>query len=133
MKTDYEIKTEVYKHIYGSSLHQEVNGVLTKTKRPKDSDKEDIVISVVANQNGQTQYVSLNVNIYVKDDLRNNQYEENTERTGQLSTLAAELLEIFIGPGYRVTLTSQHTYDTNAGEHVINNRLYYQQNNEADF
>ena len=62
MKTDQEIKQEVYDYIKGSVLEEAVNGVLTKRKRPLNSKKEDIVISVLANVNAQRQEAFVNVN-----------------------------------------------------------------------
>lgn len=47
MKSDIEIKDDIYKHIKGSLLEKVVNGKLCKaSKRPSNSDREDIVISI---------------------------------------------------------------------------------------
>ena len=45
MKSDIEIKDDIYKFIKGSALEKAVTGKLRKTRRPKDSNLEDIVIS----------------------------------------------------------------------------------------
>lgn len=133
MKTDQEIKEELFVHIKGSALEDAVTGVLTKRKRPLNSKKEDIIISVLANQNAQRQEAFVNVNIYVQDQnvKKNGQYEENGERLTDLSRLAADFFENFwIGPA-RVSLEEQRVFEVENGtEHVINNRLLYLIENE---
>lgn len=133
MKTDQEIKEEIFQFINGTELATEVSGVVTTRKRPLNSKNEDIIISVLANENAQRQQVLVNVNIYVQDQnvKKNGQYEENGERLGQLSRIAADVLEVFwIGPA-RIHLETQHTIDAgNDKEHVINNRLLYEIVNE---
>ena len=131
MRTDEDIKTDVFKFIKDSELHRAVNGKLSKRKRPKDSDKEDILISILANENGQVQIAYVNVNIYVKDVSVGGQNEEDTLRITTLSRLASELLGEFYGQEYCLTLLSQRVMDIpNAGEHVINNKVEYKTINE---
>lgn len=128
MKTDQEIKEEIFLHIKGSVLEEAVNGVLTKRKRPLNSKKEDIVISVLANQNAQRQEAYVNVNIYVPDQnvKENKQYEENGERLTQLSRIAADFLNVFWIGTARVSLEKQQVFEVaNDTEHVINNKLLY--------
>lgn len=45
MKSDIEIKDDIYQIIKGSTLEKAVTGKLKKTRRPANSNKEDIVIS----------------------------------------------------------------------------------------
>lgn len=131
MKNDEAIKTDIFKFIKGSPLHKAVTGVLNKRKRPKGSDKEDIIISVLANENGQVQIAYVNVNIYVKDVLVNNQPEEDTMRIDTLSDLATALLNEFYGPEFTLTLISQRVMEVpGADEHVINNKVEYKTINE---
>ena len=129
MKTDQEIKEEIFQFISGSRLADEVSGVVTTRKRPLNSKSEDVLISVLANVNEQRQQVIVNVNIYVQDQnvKKNGQYEEAGERLGYLSKIAADLMDVFwIGPA-RIHLQTQHTVDAgNDREHVINNRLLYE-------
>lgn len=128
MKTDQEIKQEVYDYIKGSVLEEAVSGVLTKRKRPLNSKKEDIVISVLANGNAQRQEAFVNVNIYVPDQnvKKNGQYEEDGERLEELEKLSADFLNVFwVGPA-RISLDTQRTLEVENGtEHVINNKLLY--------
>ncbi len=131
IKSDIEIKDDIYRFIKGSKLEKVVNGKLSKTKRPSESDKEDIVISVLENGTGQMQEAFVNVNIYVSDSNRNNQSEEATIRLRELCRLSYELLEVGRGEGYRFTLDKQRVLEVNGkNEHLINNKLLYQCNNE---
>ncbi|WP_455590871.1 hypothetical protein [Bacteroides sp.] len=131
MKSDIEIKDDVYKVIKDSALEKGVTGRISKTKRPVNSDKEDIVISILDNGKGQIQEVFVNVNIYVSDNFRDGQAEENSSRLRQLCKLAAELLEVQRGEDYRFTLDKQRVMEVNGkNEHFINNRLLFKQVNE---
>lgn len=131
MKTDEAIKTDVYKVIKKSDLMKEVTGVLKKTKRPHNSKKEDIVISILANEVAQIQEATVNVNIYVADITVDSQPEEDTVRLGKLCELAANLFEVFTGDGFRARLTSQRVFEVEGtNEHIINNRIEYKFLNE---
>ena len=131
MKTDIDIKDEMYKHIKGSALAKEVNGQLRKTLRPANSNKEDIVISMLSNVNGQIQEAYINVNVYVPDVLRDNQAEENTPRLRTLCKLSHDVLKVGYGASYRFVLESQRGLEAEGrDEHLINNRIIYKQCNE---
>ena len=131
MKSDIEIKDDIYQIIKGSTLEKAVTGKLKKTRRPANSNKEDIVISILENGSGQVQEAFVNVNIYVSDDVRDGQAEENSSRLRQLCKLATELLEVPRGEDYRFTLDKQRVMEVNGkNEHFINNKLLYKQVNE---
>ena len=133
MKSDILIKDDVYAHIKNSPLASAVTGKICKQGvRPKDSDKEDVVIAVIANLNGQIQEAAVNVNIYVADDIKNDgQNQEATIRLRELCRIASETLEVGRGDDFRFTLESQHVIEVpGTKEHVINNRLNYKQVNE---
>ena len=131
MKTDIDIKDDIYMFLKGSALAKMVNGKLSKTIRPTDSNKEDIVISVLANNNGQMQEAYVNVNIYVPDIMRKNQNEENSSRLRTLCKESSQLLEVGRGTDFRFVLESQRVLEVkDKDEHVINNKLLYKQNNE---
>lgn len=126
MKSDIDIKDDLYNYLKGSSLVKEVSGKLSKTVRPDKSNKEDIVISVLANVNSEIQESYVNVNIYVQDILRGEQYEEDTIRLRKLCKIASELLEVGRGDNYRFVLESQKVMEVNGkNEHFINNKLLY--------
>ena len=131
MKTDIEIKDDIYNYLKGSSLESAVTGGLYKRVRPTNSTSEDIVISVLANQNGQIQEAFINVNIYVADNWVEGQYEEDTIRCRTLCRIASELLEVGRGDGFRFSLDSQRVLKVEGrNEHFINNKLFYKQNNQ---
>ena len=131
MKSDIEIKEDIYQIIKGSALEKAVTGKLKKTRRPANSNKEDIVISILENGSGQVQEAFVNVNIYVSDDVRDGQAEENSSRLRQLCKLATELLEVQRREDYRFTLDKQRVMEVNGkNEHFINNKLLYKQVNE---
>jgi hypothetical protein len=132
MKSDIEIKTDVLKRIQGSELENTITGVVRKTgKRPHGSKNEDIVISMLANVNGQIQTASVNVNIYVAANVVDGQAEEATIRLQELCKLSADLFEVFRGKDFRATLREQRVLEVpNADEYVINNRIEYKHSNE---
>lgn len=131
MKSDEDIKQDVFEYIKGSELHQEISGELCKYKRERNSKKEDILISILANENGQMQDATVNVNIYVQDKRKQNDSEENGPRIKTLCRLASNLFDVFRGPGYRARLLSQRVFAVDgAEEHVINNKIEYKYLNE---
>lgn len=126
MKSDIDIKDDIYSYIEGTALSEIVTGKLSKTLRPSKSDKEDIVISILANVNTDIQQAYVNVNIYVSDLLRGEQYEENTIRLRELCDASKKLLEVGHGEGYRFTLEEQRVMEVQGkNEHFINNKLLY--------
>lgn len=133
MKSDIFIKDDVYALIKNSPLASTVTGKICKQGvRPKGSDKEDVVIAVVANLNGQIQEAVVNVNIYVADDIKSDgQNQEATIRLRELCRIASETLEVGSGEDFRFTLESQRVIEVaDTKEHVINNRIIYKHINE---
>lgn len=133
MKTDILIKDDMFRWIKASQLASAVTGKICKQGvRPKNSKLEDVVISVVANENGQIQEAVVNVNIYVMDDQKDDgQYQEASIRLRELCTIAADTLEVGHGDGFRFQLDSQRVLEVaDTHEHVINNRISYKFNNE---
>lgn len=131
MKTDIDIKDDIYLFIKGSVLESSVTGKLTKRNRPKGSYLEDIVISVLANQNGQIQEAFVNVNVYVHDVDVDGQFEEDTIRLRELCKVCESVLNLGRCSDFRFVLDSQRVMKVNGkNEHFINNRLRYMQCNE---
>jgi hypothetical protein len=135
MKNDEKIKDDLYAYVSTSALMtdqtKKVNGVLRKTLRPLDSENEDVVISILANQYGQVQESFINVNVYVKDVLRDGQYEENTARLRTLCDLCYEVFEHHCGTDYDFWLDTQRVFPVDGKhEHFINNKLLYKTINE---
>ncbi len=135
MISDIDVKDNLYRFIKGSELENAVTGVLSKTVRPKNSDKEDIVISVISNMSGQIQEVYANVNIYVKDlSIAKDgvsQNEMNVVRCRELCRLAFDLLEVGSGEDFRFFIESQRVIAVDdIQHHVINNKILYKQIND---
>lgn len=131
MRTDEEIKDDIFAAIKGSSLENEVSGKLSKKDRPINSNNEDIVISILANQNDQIQKASVNINIYVSDKAEKVgglvQYAENTIRLKLLSRMVFDLLENYVGQSFYLKVDSQRVLSVSGKqEHFINTKVYYQ-------
>jgi hypothetical protein len=133
MKNEFKIKTDIYHILKGSDLIKNVSGKLSKTVRPDSSNNEDVVISVLSDPGAvQIEEVYVNVNVYVPDVKRGNQYEENTLRLDQLCELSINALKSVIGNSFRVSLATQKTYEVpGKNEHFINNKVLYQICNEV--
>ena len=132
MRTDTEIKDGIFHYIKGTRLETAVTGQLLKTRRPKNSDKEDIVISVLANEGTQKQEAVVKVNIYVQDNTIDGQPEEDSIRCRELGNIAKEVLEVFRVDGARVAL-SRPPRSFEAEDipwHIVNCKLDYQLINE---
>ena len=126
MKTDVDIKDDLYMYIEGSELEQSITGKLDKTERPTNSSLEDIIISIDENENGGIQSALCTVNIYVQDLLRNDQYIENTIRLRELCAKAKALFEIAHYNDARFYLTSQRVKKVDGmNEHRIENKIIY--------
>lgn len=137
MKTDSEIKTDVYWMLTQSPIAEAVTGSVRKIDRIPDSTDEDIIISVLANDDPrQVQEAYVNVNIYVRDLQEKSSvevhYVEDTLRIESLSRIMADMFrEAYIGDTYRITLANQRVLAvSNTNEHCINTRLLYQQIND---
>ena len=138
MRTDNDIKDDVYLLLVSSRLKESVSGQILKVSRNPSSRKEDVIISVLANDNPrQVQEAFVNVNVYVADKKINANGEtylvEDTIRTKALARVMADMFETaYSGERYRLTLASQRVIAVDAThEHCINNRLLYQCVNEC--
>lgn len=132
IRTDIDIKDGIWEWVSGSSLAGMVSGSVYKDQRPLNSDKEDIIISVLArNAGSQIQEATVNVNVYIPDLRRGKEAVENTPRLREVSTTAAELFEYHHFGWGIYELASQEIIKVNGIDwHVINNRLRVRFNNE---
>lgn len=138
MKSDVDIKDDVWRVINKSALLKEVTGELKKTSiRPKGSRSEDIIISILANDTKQKQVAYVNVNIYVADDNIDGQNEEKTARLRKLCQMSFDLFDNVRGNDFRLSLTDPNfecgqrvIESAGTSEHVINNKVLYQIINE---
>lgn len=128
MKTKEEIIDDVADFIKTTALLEEVNGKLyTDEERPVNSKLEDVVISVLANNNGQTQRAIVNINIYFADQYRGNQYKKNRLRSAYLSRLCADIFEDDVHYNdFWLTLDEQNVIKIEpTHEHMVNNKIIY--------
>lgn len=137
MKSDIDIKDDIYKVILDTPLHLAVNGELSKRKRPHNSKKEDIVISILANETKQAQMAYVNVNVYVPDKNINGQMEEDSPRLQTLCEKSFSLFENVRGNDFRLSISDSKyecgqrvIEDSGSQCHIINNKLLYQIINE---
>ncbi|MDO4691897.1 MAG: hypothetical protein Q4A64_03380 [Porphyromonadaceae bacterium] len=131
MKTDIDLKKDIYDYIKSSDLVASVSGELLMVDRPDDSALEDIVISVLdSDASSDIQQAIINVNVYVVDDMTDEgQAIEASLRLMELSRLSHSALQVGQGnSGYRFELVSQRIIKVNGrDEHCINNRIIYKQ------
>ena len=130
MKNDERIKQDVQDYIFTTVIPEMVTGVVKKDRRPRNSRMEDVIISVLANENGQIQDATVNVNIYVADKPAGNQYDPDHERLDELADVCQSAFDVFRGDGFRASLLSQRITAVEENEHVITNKIAYKQNNE---
>mgnify|MGYP003293326818 CR=1 FL=1 len=150
MKTDIDIIDHVYEIVMNcTELFEDKAEVttglystnVTRHKRNPSSKTEDIVISVLSNDDpSEVQEAYVNVNVYVNDikvSLPNGDttgrvehYVDDSIRLRALCSLCSKLFALNIGSTYRITLASQRVIaDEESKQHFINNRLLFQQIN----
>lgn len=141
MKSDIEIQKFVRSKVINMALASSVSGKVCDRERPANSGKEDIVISVLANDGaGQMQTAFVNVNIYVSDIFNkvSKDWERDTRRCDTLCTLAKSLYSMHEGdflvvPGQSTpprVLSTGVEFEDGHTEHCISCRLYVKINNE---
>lgn len=115
-------------------------GIVSKLGRPEDSGREDMVISVLANEGcGQVQRAYVNVDVYVPD-IRTDEgrYVKDATRLDELCRKCEFLFSLY-GADWHVVARDCNQTVMDAGaefadghtEHIINNRLYIETNNES--
>jgi len=132
IKTDIDIKDDLYAWVALCPVAGLISGRVYKDQRPLNSDKEDIVISILSGSGKQMQEVTANVNIFVPDIRRGNDMIEDTARLKVLCAQAASDLD-YAHFGDRIfELEHQRVYEVNGLEwHAINNRIRVRYNNES--
>lgn len=131
MKTDVEVRQDIYAIIKDSDLEKAINGELRYIPRAKNSKGEDCIISVLDGDNAQIQDCIVNVNVYVPNITSGGESVENIIRTKELSKICESVLSSRFGRYFRIYLEKQRIVPVNGkDEHVINNRVRYKFNNE---
>lgn len=131
MKSDIDIKDEIYNLLKGTELAQAITGEVYKTRRPKNSTKEDIIIAVVANEGSQRQEAVVNVNVYVEDNIIDGQPEEDTIRCRELADIAKSVLQDVHINGVWLKASPQRVFEAqDIPWHIINTKFNYRIINE---
>ncbi len=140
MRSTEEIKDFVYASLKDADVIREVSGTLSKTVRPAGSDREDVVISVLANEGcGQVQTAYVNVNVYVPDVWREETGEwiEDTARVRELASLSKSMFTLRGDEYHAVAKYSTQnvmeagaTFEDGHTEHFINNKIYIEISND---
>lgn len=124
MKTEVEIREDMYAFICGCGLDDFISGVVSYTGR--ETNKEDCIISVQDSDSDQIQTAFVYVNVYVPDISSGGRKQENVLRTEELSKLFARTLESGFGDTFRFELVKQRIKAVNGkDEHVIMNKIEY--------
>ena len=142
MKSDIEIQKFVRGKLVNMELAKNVTGKVCDRERPANSSKEDIVISVLANEGaGQIQTAFVNVNVYVSDifNSRSNDWERDTIRCEKLCSLAKSLYSMrdgdFIVIGERSTpprvMQMNVEFEDGHTEHCVSCKLFVKISNEV--
>lgn len=121
-----EILNRVYQVAKG--LKPFVNGDAYKEERPPKSNKEDIVVNVLASEPSSAQQTIVNVNIYVKDkQVKVNEisyFAPNSERLAEVETKAIEYLkENYEGDFFFYCISCNTLKEQITNEHFLNFRL----------
>lgn len=111
MRTPQEIIDFLYEYLSNSDLKKIITGGIYPRKRPKDSDKEDIVIGGISFSGGSVQRGTINVNIYIPEisvKIDNKiQTQPNGARMRELEKIALPLLkEVYLGGNCSVWFTN---------------------------
>lgn len=131
MKSEIEIADDMYDSIKKSGIMGLLTGSLEKNgKRPKDSKKEDAIISIEANDNeDDKQMVFVVVNVYIADIRIGGQYVRNDKRLREVCRVFLDTLKVGgIGKDYTYHLEKQRVVpEEGTNEHRIWNRFLYKQ------
>ena len=131
MRTSEEIESDIYRCIMATDFPNQISGVVKIKPRPMGSRSEDCIVSVLANPYAQKQVATVNVNIYVQDNIAERQTEKASIRIKELKRLFYNKFKEIHGDDYDAHILSQDTFSADgADEHVINNKIEYKHINE---
>lgn len=91
MKTSKQIQGDIIKMLKGTQLAKAVTGKIYRDGyRPRDSEKEDIIVTFTTGINAEIQQGTVTINIYVadKDFFANGVFAEDGQRTAEIELLA---------------------------------------------
>lgn len=133
--SEIDIKEAFFSLVSASRIPEMISGNVYRDRRPLNSQVEDVVISVLATGAGQIQPFMLNVNVYVPDIRRGNEFIYDDPRVKLLMRKCLDVLEkgVIVHSiedaegqefGLRYKLESQKLYEVNgANFHAINHKI----------
>ena len=132
--SEIDIKEVFYGLVSSSGIAGMISGQVYRDKRPLNSKVEDIVISVLASGAGQIQPFILNINVYVPDIKRGNEFISDDQRIKMLMRMCLDFLEGGVlrhvidfhssDYGIKYRLESQKLYEVNGADfHAINHKI----------
>lgn len=138
MKTKTEILQDVYKIVKASAISGAITGKVSyNDDRADDATTEDCMISLLTNQVHQIQDVTVNVNVYFEDIESGGRMVLDSRRSKELERICVDTFGdgkkgvTDEGRQFRISLKEQNVLAVEGkDEHVINNKLRYQFNNE---
>lgn len=134
MKTAIDIERDFIDIINRSKLAKELKGgIYRKELRPINSDKEDLVISLLSGEDGQIQSGIVIASIYVPDVDYKGRYVIDMQRIGILEKLIHPITEDELSE-YSISLHSTpHTIKIEGiNQHMISIQFYYEYLNIND-
>lgn len=133
--SEIEIKEAFFTLIKSSELSEMISGSVYRDRRPLNSKVEDVVISVLTTGAGQIQPFILNINVYVPDIKRGNEFIYHEQRVKPLMRQCNRLFERGVVNvklqdepdkefGLKYRLESQKLYEVNGADfHAINHKI----------
>lgn len=131
MKTESDIREDLYSFIRDSELKGKISGKIFKyeEERPEKSMLEDIVIAPLTETPfNDLQEIIVMLRLYVKDlfDSSNNIYRADSIRIKELETLCKETFLVFRTEGARCVAENIKTFKSDSThEHCIVSRINY--------
>ena len=132
MLTSSQIENDILALLQGSSLLTEVSGkIYRRGYRPRDSRREDIIVSFIDGTPGQIEQGAVTVNIYVADltPYKNGQYVKNGPRLAEIEQMAKRWVNSLTAErtNYRFSLlrTIRTIEDEELHQHYVTVQLEY--------
>lgn len=106
-KSGSEFEEDIYKQLLTSNLAKGISGkVYRKGMRPRNSQKEDVIVTFKTGLDGQIQNGFIVVNTYVPDILSGTDKLQDISRCKSIETLSYQFMETLKISGYKFELTN---------------------------
>ena len=106
-KTGSSFEEDIYKQLLTSNLAKGISGkVYRKGMRPRNSIKEDVIVTYKTGLDGQIQNGFIVVNTYVPDILSGMDKLQDISRCKSIETLSSQFVETLKIGGYKFELTN---------------------------